>query len=71
MQLIGHHVGDFGMFSRVRLQISNPIIQLQEPDHLLMLSTIVLQHLDATELLSILPVCIYKCTNDDITSITK
>lgn len=36
-----------------------------------MLSTTVLQHLDATELLSILPVRIYKCTNNDITSITK
>ena len=45
------------------LQTSNPIIQLSELDLLLMLSTTVLQHLDAIELLSILPVFIHKRKN--------
>ena len=63
MQLIEHHVGDSEAFSKVMLQISNPIIQLSELDLLLMLSTIVLQHPGAIELLSILPVFIHKRKN--------
>lgn len=50
-----HLVDDSVMSLRVKWQILNPIIQSQELDHLLTLSIIVLQHLDAIELLSNVP----------------
>lgn len=56
MQLKEHHADDPAMSSEETLQILSPIIQLWVSDHPLMLSTVALQHQDAIEQLSNVPI---------------